>query len=120
LAVGVPEILSLAAIAIMGKAGFNAIKAAVLKWFKKYALPDVVGRTRYRIGLAMFVLPILFGWMAPYAQNISPRYKWQGLMANLTGDVIFFSSLFVLSRVFWDKVRSLFVYESKAAVDSTG
>jgi len=113
LAVGVPEVFSMVAIAIMGKAGFSAMKAVIFKWFKKYGPPDVVGPTRYRIGLVMFLLPILFGWLAPYAQNFSPRYNLQGFIVNLIGDMIFVSSLFVLGGDFWDKVRSLFVYGTK-------
>ena len=114
LAVGVPEVLSVMAIAIMGKAGFNAIKAAVFKWFKKYAPPDVVGRTRYRVGLMMFVLPILFGWLAPYASHLIPGYASHRLAVSLSGDVVLISSLFILGGDFWDKVRSLFIHKAKA------
>ena len=120
LAVGIPEVFSVAAIAIMGKPGFNAIKGFIFKLFKKYGPPDVVGRTRYRIGLVMFVLPILFGWLAPYAQNLSPRYTLQGVIVNLIGDMMFIASLFVLGGDFWDKVRALFVHGAKANLLSRG
>ena len=116
LAVGVPEIFSLVAVAVMGKAGFKALKTTVFKWVKKQAPPDVVGRARYRIGLAMFVLPILFGWLAPYAPHLIPGYASHRLAVNLSGDVMLISSLFVLGGDFWDKVRSLFIHKAKAVL----
>jgi hypothetical protein len=70
LAVGIPEVFSIVAIAIMGKSGFNYIKVRFFGFIKKYGPPEVVSRTRYHIGLVMFVLPILFGWLGPY---ISPH-----------------------------------------------
>ena len=96
LAVGIPEVFSVVAIAIMGKAGFNTMKAFIFKLLKRYGPPDEVGRTRYRIGLVMFVLPILFGWLAPYATHLIPGYATYRLVFNLLGDLILISSLFVL------------------------
>ena len=60
LAVGIPELFSIAAIAIMGKSGFNYIKERFFGFLKKYGPADKVSRTRYRIGLFMFLLPIFF------------------------------------------------------------
>ncbi|MGB2687498.1 MAG: transporter suffix domain-containing protein [Desulfobacterales bacterium] len=114
LAVGIPELFSIAAIAIMGKSGFNYIKERFFGFFKKYGPADRVSRTRYRIGLVMFLLPFFFGWLAPYIPIIIPGYDLQGLTVNLIGDVMFISSLFVLGGEFWDKVRALFVYGATA------
>ena len=109
LAVGIPELFSIAAIAIMGKSGFNYIKDRFFGFLKKYGPADRVSRTRYRIGVVMFLLPIFFGWLAPYVPTIVPDYDLQGLIVNLIGDVMFISSLFVLGGDFWDKLRALFV-----------
>ncbi len=114
LAVGIPELFSIAAIAIMGKSGFNYIKDRFFGFLKKYGPADRVSRTRYRIGLVMFGLPILFGWLAPYVPIIIPSYDLQGLIGNLIGDVMFISSLFVLGGDFWDKVRALFIHGATA------
>ena len=114
LAVGIPELFSIAAIAIMGKSGFNYIKDRFFRFLKKYGPADRVSRIRHRIGLVMFGLPILFGWLAPYFSSIVPDYDLQGSIVNLIGDVMFISSLFVLGGDFWDKVRSLFVYGATA------
>ena len=114
LLVGIPEVFSVAAIAIIGKSGFNVMKASIFKWIKRHGPPDKVSRSRYRIGLAMFVLPVLFGWFVPYAPDIVPGYETHHFWINLCGDVMFVSSLFILGGDFWDKVRSLFIYEAKA------
>ncbi len=114
LAVGIPEIFSIAAIAIMGKSGFNYIKERFFGFLKKYGPADKVSRTRYRIGLFMFLLPIFFGWLAPYFPNTVPGYETHRFLVNLIGDMMFVSSLFVLGGDFWDKVRALFVYGATA------
>jgi hypothetical protein len=114
LAVGIPEVFSIVAIAIMGKAGFNYMKERIFGFLKKHGPPDVVSRTRYRIGLVMFVLPIIFGWLVPYAPHLVPGYGAHRFAVNLVGDLILLSSLLVLGGDFWDKVRALFIHEAKA------
>ena len=114
LAVGIPELFSIVAIAIMGKSGYNYIKVRFFAFLKKHGPADKVSPTRYRIGLVMFVLPILHGWLAPYVPTIIPSYDLQGLIVNMIGDAMFISSFFVLGGDFWDKVRALFVYGATA------
>lgn len=113
LMLGVPEILWVLAVAVMGKAGFDHIKTRVFGFFERHAVPGAVSRTRYRIGLALFLLPVLFGWLAPYAPGAIPGYEEQRLAVNLAGDVLLLASLFVLGGDFWEKLRALFVYEAK-------
>ncbi|MEJ2286212.1 MAG: transporter suffix domain-containing protein [Desulfobacterales bacterium] len=110
LAVGIPELFSVVAIAIMGKPGYNYIKARFFAFLKKHGSPERVSPVRYRIDLVMFLLPVLFGWLAPYVPSIIPGYDLQGLMVNIIGDAMLISSFFVLGGDFWDKIRSLFVY----------
>ena len=113
LMLGIPELLWVAAAAIMGKAGFNYIKGKFWGFFKKMAPPDVVGPTRYRVGLVMFLLPILFGWVGAYAMHRIPGYADYRLAANIIGDVLLLSSFFVLGGDFWDKLRGLFIHRAK-------
>ena len=112
LAVGIPELFSIVAIAIMGKPGFNYIKKRFFGFLKKHGPADRVSRTRYRIGLVMFLLPIFFGWLAPYAPHLVPGYEDHRFFVNLIGDMMFVSSLFVLGGNFWDKIRALFVHDA--------
>jgi hypothetical protein len=114
LAIGIPELFMVVAIAIMGKPGFKYIKKRFFTFLKKHGPAEKVSPIRYRIGLVMFGLPIFFAWLAPYVPIIIPGYHLQNLMVNLFGDLMFISSLFVLGGEFWDKVRALFVYGATA------
>lgn len=114
LSVGVPEIFTIAAIALMGKKGFRYLKSGIFEFFKKHAPPDRVSKTRYRLGLVMFMGPLLFGWLGPYVPNMIPGYALQRLWVNLCGDLIFVSGLFMLGGDFWDKIRALFIHEDRA------
>ena len=116
LAVGIPEVFTILAIAIMGKSGYNLIKERIFSFLKKHGPPDRVSPTRYRIGLVMFVLPIFFGWLGPYAANHIPGYQDHRFWVSLIGDIMFIASLFVLGGDFWDKVRGLFIHDAKIAI----
>ena len=114
LAVGIPEVFTVAAIAIMGKSGYNLIKERIFSFLKKHGPPDRVSLTRYRIGLVMFGLPVVFGWLGPYGVHLIPGYEAHRFVVSLIGDVMFVASLFVLGGDFWDKIRALFLYSAKA------
>jgi len=112
LAVGIPEIFGILAIAIMGKAGFNRLKKCFFSIIKKHGPPDRVSPARYRIGLVMFMLPLIFGWLVPYAPHLIPGYETHRFFVNIAGDLMFIISLFVLGGDFWDKVRALFIHDA--------
>ena len=116
LAVGIPEIGTILAIAIMGKSGFNLMKNRIFGFLKKHGPADRVSLARYRIGLVMFGLPLLFGWISPYLQNMIPRFEENRLLLAAAGDLLFIGSLIVLGGDFWDKVRSLFVHDAIAVL----
>jgi hypothetical protein len=113
---GIPELFWLVAAAIMGKPGFNYIKKKVFGTLKRHALPDKVSRTRYRLGLVMLGIPLLYGWLEPYASPLIPGYEKHHVVLAIAGDVILFASLFVLGGEFWDKLRTLFIYEAKVRI----
>ncbi|MFC1828839.1 hypothetical protein ACFL0O_04420 [Thermodesulfobacteriota bacterium] len=114
LTLGIPEVLWMAAVAVLGKSGFNYLKGRLFAFLKRHAPPDRVSLTRYRIGLVMFVLPLLFAWLAPYAPHLVPGYMAHRFWVNFGGDLLFLSSLFVLGGDFWDKIRALFIHEATA------
>ena len=116
LAVGIPEVFTVAAIAIMGKSGYNRIKEAIFSFLKKHGPPDRVSLTRYRIGLVLFFLPVLIGWLGPYGAHLIPGYETHRFAVSLFGDVMFAASLFVLGGDFWDKIRALFLHSARAQV----
>ena len=118
LAVGIPEVFSIVAIAIMGKSGFNYIKERFFGFIKKYGPPERVSRTRYRIGLVMFSLPLLFAWLGPYISPYIPGYGTNRVLLSIVGDLLLVSSLFVLGGEFWDKVRGLFMHDARVQLPS--
>jgi hypothetical protein len=116
LLVGVPEVLTLLAVAFLGKSGFIYLKGKIYGFFRKYALPKEVSRTRYRLGLVMFIMPLFLGWLGAYVFHLIPGYAEHRFTVNFAGDVIWLSSLLVLGSDFWDKVRALFIYRAKALI----
>ena len=114
LALGIPEIFMMIAAAVAGKDGFNYIKSKVYGFLKKHGPPDTVSKTRYRIGLTLFLIPIIVGWLLPYLTHLIPSYEENRNIISVVGDVVLITSLFVLGGDFWDKLRSLFVYGAKA------
>ena len=120
LAVGVPEVMMIVATAVMGKEGFDELKRRVGRFFRRYGPPDVVGPTRYRIGLVMFAAPLLLGLLGPYLHHHLPRFDSHPMWWHLGGDLMLFASLFVLGGDFWDKLRSLFVHGATAVFPAVG
>lgn len=116
LSVGIPEVFSIVAIALMGKSGFSYLKTRIFTFFKRHAPPDVVCSTRYRIGLVMFVLPLLHGWSAPYMSDLFSDLRLQCFWTNIGGDLMLVASLFVLGGDFWDKIRALFIHKATAHI----
>ena len=114
LTVGIPEVFTVAAIALMGKSGYELIKERIFSFLKKHGPPDRVSPARYRVGLTMFMLPVLFGWLGPYGAHHIPGYETNRYVVSLIGDLMFVASLFVLGGDFWDKIRALFIRSAKA------
>ena len=113
LALGIPEIFMMIAAAVAGKDGFNYIKSKIYGFLKKHGPPDSVSKTRYRIGLTLFFIPLIVGWLLPYFTHLISSYEENRNIISVVGDVILITSLFVLGGDFWDKLRSLFIYGAK-------
>ena len=113
LALGIPEIFMIIAAAVAGKEGFSYIKSKIFGFIKKHGPPDTVSKTRYRIGLVLFLIPIIVGWLLPYFTHLIPSYEENKNLISVAGDVVLITSLLVLGGDFWDKLRSLFIYGAK-------
>lgn len=112
---GIPEIFTLVAVTVLGKAGFARIKTVALKLIRQYGPSNEVSRLRYHIGLAMFILPLLYALISAYAplERISGFQDYKVLLSVVL-DILFFGSFFVLGGNFWDKVRALFIHTATA------
>lgn len=119
LVLGIPEIGVLIAVAIMGKPGYNEMKQRMLAFFKRYGPLGDVSLTRYRIGLFMFVGPMLFASLLPYAEHFIALSDARELWVAAISGSIFVLSFFVLGSNFWDKIRSLFIHGAKVTTGDT-
>jgi len=107
------EVLGLGAVAVMGKSGFAFIKNRVFGFLKQHAPPQKVSRGRYNIGLVIFCVPFLFGWLSPYISKWVPGLLSYPLPFAIGGDILILASLLVLGGDFWDKIRSLFIHDTE-------
>ena len=109
----VPKLLLVTIVFLMGKSGFAYLKALCFKYVvhvvAPFAPPRQVSRRRYRIGLVMFVLPVIETWLAPYLEAAFPDLAARRPIEWIW-DVMFVASFFVLGGDFWDKIRALFIY----------
>lgn len=113
LALGIPELGAIIAVAIMGKPGFEMIKNRFFSQLKHFRPVEQVSPARYRIGLVMFCLPLLYGWLEPYARPvIEYEFHWA---LSLALDLFFIASFFVLGGGFWNKIRALFLHRESVA-----
>ena len=120
LVVGIPQLLMVAAVALVGKPGFVYIKQQVMGKLRKLAPPREVTTMRYYIGLAMFFLPIVVAFSGPYLAQWMPDIVDGRLGVGLLGDIVFLAGLFVLGGDFWDKLRALFIPGAKARFPESG
>ena len=113
LAFGIPEIFMLLAVAVLGKQGYEFLKAKTFRYLKQFAPSDSVSLIRYRIGLILFTFPLLAGWVQPYLSQYFTFLKEFPIWSYILGDVVFFISFFVLGGDFWDKFSGLFNHRVK-------
>lgn len=116
---GLPQVLTVIAIAIVGKSGFHYLMDQVFGAAKKFGPPVHVSRLRYRIGLVMLFLPLAVSLLEPYitllvVQELLPHWVY-----GAVDDTLFLMSFFVLGGEFWDKVKALFIYEARAVLPAT-
>jgi len=107
------EVLGILAVAVMGKDGYVYVKQRIFKFLKPFAPSRTVERIRYNIGIFLFFVPLLFGWISIYVADYIPYFLDYPKAYAIGGDLLFLISLFVLGGDFWDKVRALFVYSDK-------
>ena len=111
------KVILLVAIAVMGKAGLQELKA---KLFHKLTPPAEVSPMRYSIGLFMFCLPLLGSLFETWASHIVPHLVMNRLWVDIVLDLMLIASFFVLGGNFWDKLRALFVVGARAVFPKDG
>ena len=113
---GLPQLLTVIAIAIVGKSGFHYLKERLFGAAKKLGPPVHVSRLRYRIGLVMLFLPLAVLLLEPYVTLLVVQEYGPHWVYGAVYDTLFLASFFVLGGEFWDKVKALFIYEARAVL----
>jgi Ca2+/H+ antiporter len=116
---GIPELMTLLAVVVLGKAGFNAVKALVFGWLGRTLLPAKVSKPRYYIGLVLFLIPFFVGWVSPYLFEVMPGLAKDQLIVAISGDVALIAGLCLMGGEAWDKLRSLFIHNAEVKIPST-
>ncbi|RRV10288.1 transporter suffix domain-containing protein [Pseudomonas sp. v388] len=110
------KVLLIAAIAVMGKSGFQQLKAQLHKHVKSFmAWPAEVGVVRHRVGVALFCIPVVAAFLDHHLDMFAPQLAPYKLQLRLLGDVLLVASLFMLGANFWEKLRALFIRTAKVA-----
>jgi hypothetical protein len=107
------KIILLAGIAVMGKPGFERLKALLLRRLRQFSPSGTVGPTRHAIGLVMFCLPLISSMIEPYMEAIWPGIRPKMWETQLLGDLMLIASFFVLGGDFWNKFRALFIRNAR-------
>jgi hypothetical protein len=113
LVAGLPEVGMVLAAAVLGKDGFALLKNKLFALLRKHTEPAAVSAARYRLGLVLFCVPLLAGWLSPYLVRVLPALSLEhgSLAPVVVLDLMFALSFLVLGADFWEKIRRLFVYE---------
>ena len=112
LVAGGPEVLCIAAIALLGKETFQYLAHHAKLAFRHTVIDRPASKARYYIGLAI----ILLSWLPAYIYAYAPATMPGGnariyILAAM--DLAFVASVFIMGGEFWEKVRRIFIYEGK-------
>ncbi len=116
---GVPELSTLLAVVVLGKAGFVALKSRIFGWVGRTLLPSEVSRPRYYVGLVLFLIPFFIGWISPYVLEVMPELIQHQLVIAISGDVTLILGVCMMGGQSWDKMRALFVYNAEIVFPPT-
>jgi hypothetical protein len=109
---GIPEMGMLIAVVILGKEGYSYLKSHLFFWLKSTA---AISRPRHNIGITLFSAALVLGFLMPYISYFFPSLLEKNLyLYFLILDILFFISLFILSKNFWGKLKALFIYDAVA------
>lgn len=108
LVAGVPELLCLGAIALLGRAGLQSIGAKM----RRESETVTVSKIRYYSGLILCLLNTLPITLYAYAPAWMPGGIVRLCILVMT-DLGFVLSLFFMGGEFWEKFRRLFIWEGK-------
>jgi hypothetical protein len=115
LMLGGPEIMIIIAASFLGKNAYHYYRNKFLKFFKrkKPIKPHVISATRYYVGLSLFFGSLIPMYLNGYAPQIMPKNELGKYLFLVSADLVFVISFFVLGADFWEKYKSLFIWQTK-------
>jgi len=108
-------IMKISSVAILGKPSYLYIKSIFRRQFARVITPYHASHIRYNIGLFLFCLPVIPTYILAYAPQFFSENFYLRLILNISFDVVFITSLFVLGGDFWDKLKALFIFSAKVS-----
>lgn len=113
LVAGGPEVLILAAAALLGKETLHYFLHTAKSGLRKALLAQPVPKGRYYVGVAISVASLvplyLYGYLPAYMPEGNAR-----IYILAAADLSFVLSVFIMGGEFWDKFRRLFIWEGKS------
>jgi hypothetical protein len=106
-------IMKITSVGILGKPSYLYIKSIFRHRIVKVIKPYHASRLRYNIGLFLFCLPLIPTYIMAYAPQFFAANFYLKLILNISFDLIFIVSLFVLGGDFWDKLKALFTFSAR-------
>ena len=118
--VGGPDVLLIAAAALMGKENLDYLFSKLGGWFKNLVKWDQVTPKRYRVGVWLLVISMLttlvLFYIFPGSLREGDQPGW-GFYVTIGADILFVISFFILGAEFWAKIRALFQYNARVVVE---
>lgn len=118
--VGGPDVLLIAATALLGKENLAYIFSKLGGWFKNLVKWDQVSARRYRIGVWLLVISVITTFVIFYILPESLREGNQpgwGFYVTVGADILFIVAFFVLGAEFWGKIQALFLFNARVIVE---
>jgi hypothetical protein len=119
---GGPDVLLIAAAALMGKDNLQYLFSKLGSRFKNLVKRDQVSPQRYKVGLWMMVISVIITvglfYFFPQALSDGNQPGW-GFYVTVGADIVFIISFFVLGAGFWAKIQALFQYNARVVVEET-
>jgi len=118
--VGGPDVLLLAATAMLGKENLEYLFSKLGSGFKKLVKWNQVSPRRYKTGLWLMCLSIattfIFFYFLTETLSNGDQVGW-GFYVTVGADFLFIISFFVLGSEFWAKIAALFQYNAYVVVE---
>ncbi len=109
--VGGPEILTLVAVALLGKETLRYFTYRIKKALWGVVMERPVSRAQYYFGLVLFLGSILPLYVYGYFPSILPEGERTHIL--VAADLTFIISMFIMGGEFWEKIQKIFIWEGK-------